>query len=414
MPDNSEIDDPAGWEDITREDLFYAFRKAKTDCFYEHTVLAADRFTAYEAELFSNLNRLCDRIKAGDVDALFAENLGEVAVVAKKLNKTPNRNNRKGLHDFFSDPTKFFERLTRDTTLHPEFRLVGDFPVEMHVLSALWINLVGHRFDARLGPHVYGSRLRRYRMVDNQDTRVAGRYHREALGIFEPYFTPYKTWRNRGLGTMRAELKAGRAIIAISLDLSNYYHRIDPNFIAAPHFQAALGVNLSPWATSFTRTFADSMSNWANRTTELLKTYGCELRDDVPGGLPIGLAAARLAANVLLHQLDQAFMAGLAPIYYGRYVDDMFLVLQDSWSFGSAQDLFHWIQARVPLLQSTKREEMEIRFEPEYSAHSKITLQKSKQRVFFLSGSVGLDLLSNIESEINEVSSERRLMPDPE
>jgi len=45
---------------------------------------------------------------------------------------------------------------------------------------------------------------------------------------------------------------------------------------------------------------------------------------------------------------------------------------------------------------------------------SSISLQDRKQKVFFLAGSVGKDLLENIESEIREVASERRLLPDPE
>ena len=43
-----------------------------------------------------------------------------------------------------------------------------------------------------------------------------------------------------------------------------------------------------------------------------------------------------------------------------------------------------------------------------------LLLQQSKQKAFFLHGHGGLDLLSNIESQIRSVSSERRLMPSPD
>ena len=49
-----------------------------------------------------------------------------------------------------------------------------------------------------------------------------------------------------------------------------------------------------------------------------------------------------------------------------------------------------------------------------HQGKTKLLLQQAKQKIFFLKGIGGLDLLDNIESQIRSVSSERRLMPSPD
>ena len=405
---------PASWSDLELAHLLYAYRKAKVDCFYERSILAAEQFTSYESNLFGNLSRLHTRLRANEIDGLLNENLGQTVVVAKKLSKKQKSESNLDGHDFFSDPERFFQRFRQTHCLTPEFRVVGHFSVEMHLLSALWVNLVGHRFDKRLSSNVFGSRLRRYRPRPGSVSEEKGEFHREALGSFEPYFTPYKTWRAKGLTAIRSELEAERSIVAISLDLANYYHRIDPHFIAQPGFQKAIGVELDSWGKSFTSSIVVALSAWAEKAKDKLKSYGAKPGASETGGLPLGLSTARLMANVLLYQLDDGIVRGLTPIYYGRYVDDMFLVIHDPGDLANARALFKWIHARVPLLRPEKDEQMRVAFKKAYAAESVITLQREKQKVFFLAGSVGLDLLSSIESEIREVSSERRLLPDPQ
>lgn len=39
------------WQDLTLADLFFAFRKAKADCFFERSISIASEFAAYEKDL---------------------------------------------------------------------------------------------------------------------------------------------------------------------------------------------------------------------------------------------------------------------------------------------------------------------------------------------------------------------------
>lgn len=408
------------WQEITLADLFFAFRKAKADCFFERSICIATEFAEYEKDLAQKLTDLLTRLQAGEITEVLAQNLGQTRVVAKKLEAVPKPqkklSEREG-HSFFSDPARAFERLCASHNLTPEFRLIGDFPVEMHVLSALWINLVGHKFDAVLSKSAYGSRLRRYRTEPGAPKGSVGNYHLEAIGSFQPYFGPYKEWRSRGLNAIRSELKADRAVVAISMDLTSYYHRVDPSFIADSRFHTHAGIDLSEWELEFTKAFSACLVKWSQRVAKEMHDLGCSKQEVTVGGLPIGLSISRVVANSLLVGLDREIEQGLTPVYYGRYVDDIFLVLRDPGDLVTADALLAYLAARTscfPREGEVQNGNIFLRLPGEFQAKTKLLLQQRKQKAFFLQGQGGIDLLSNIESQIRSVSSERRLMPSPD
>lgn len=407
------------WPLLQIQDLFYAYRKAKADRFFEHSICIARKFVEYEAQLPERLASLLGRLQAGEVKALLNENLGQPRIAAKKLGLKP-KEGKAGSdgHGFFSDPTRAFGRLCETHTLSPEFRLVGDFPVEMHVLSALWVNLVGHKFDAVLSKAAYGSRLRRYRPEPGAPEGTVGDYHTEAIGSFQPYFGPYKRWRALGLKAIRDELKADRKVIAVSMDLTSYYHQIDPEFIADKRFLASANIELSDWEYDFTAAFAYALKLWSERVVTKLVEMGCDAGKIKVGGLPIGLSISPVVANTLLIGLDRDIEEGLTPVYYGRYVDDLFLVLRDPGNLNDVSQLLKFIAARTTCFpaegKGEKKNDIYLTLPGGFQGETTLMLQQTKQKAFFLQGHGGLDLLDNIETQIRSVSSERRLMPSPE
>jgi hypothetical protein len=408
----------SSWQDLQISDLFYAYRKSKADCYFERSICISREFADYESNLPSHLATLLSQLKDGHIADVLAGNLGRPRLIAKKLATRPKnklKDSPRG-HSFFSDPTRAFTNLCDAYTLTPEFRLVGDFPVAMHVLSALWINLVGHKYDARLSGDAYGSRLRRYRRDSGDPSETVGGYHIDAIGSFQPYFTPYKTWRERGMRSIREELRAERPVIAVSMDLTSYYHTIDPRFIANRYFLDSTGIALSEWEYSFTSDFADALTKWSAMIKEALLGFGCKGKGVRIGGLPIGLSIARVVANALLIELDRDIKQGLAPVYYGRYVDDMFLVLRDPGTISCTQDLMKYISARTQWfpMPSSSNDNIHLSVPRKYKGETTLSLQKTKQKLFLLQGQGGIDLLDNIETQIRSVSSERRLMPSPD
>jgi hypothetical protein len=408
------------WPDLQLNELFYAYRKAKADCFFERALSVSRRFVEFEARLPQNLGALLVRLRSHEIRTVLDENIGEPRISAKKLTAEPKSSAKmapKG-HGFFSEPSHAFRYLCETHTLSPEFRLVGNFSVQMHVLSALWINLVGHKFDGVLGKSAYGSRLRRYRPEPGAPEGAVGDYHTEAVGSFRPYVGPYKEWRKRGLNAIREELIADRPVIGITMDLTSYYHRIDPSFFANKAFLDYAGINLSEGELEFTRAFSEVLVKWSDRAHKRLIEFGCDADKISVGGLPIGLSISPVVANSLLIGLDREIVQQLSPVYYGRYMDDLFLVLRDPETIDSVPKLLEFISSRTDCFPSKGKgknnNEMWLRLPDDYGGNTTLLLQQSKQKVFFLQGQGGLDLLDSIESQIRSVASERRLMPSPD
>lgn len=405
-----------GWHSITIEDLLVAYRKSKADCFFENTFPTAIKFAEYEQDLLANLNDLLNRLKNNAGFESDEDLLGDFRLLPKKLSTDRKKSSENG-HVHFSKPEREVESLFKNYEITPEFRILGDFPVDTHVISALWINMIGHQLDAKLEESCYGARLKRIRNDGIFSGDEDKPFHISSIGSFVPYFQPYQKWRNDGLKAIRDELEKDRDVIAVSLDLKSYYHFVDPLAICSEALLEELDLELTDEEKVFTESISKFLSKWAEGAEDFGKSVGGK-KAKIRGGLVIGLTCSRVISNVLLHRWDKLVLEKLAPIHYGRYVDDMFLVLRDTGTVTNSSDLMNIIKDRMGencISQNVDNDKVwEIRQGLDVQGESKISLQSDKQKLFVLQGRAGLDLLDSIEKEINELSSEHRLMPSPD
>lgn len=394
---------------VTLRQLVVAYRKAKVDLYYSsHASLEA--IAEYEDDLIGNLNALLRKIN-GSSDA-WIKNEGFLGgwTLATKAISWPER--KKVREEFgngliFSDPAEEWEHSkallekTADPHAMPkaEFRVMAQCSLDFHVLSTLWIIKVGQFLDARLTKCAYGNRLRRTRSSNKLNTR--------AMGSFSPYLKPFRDWRDKGISTMHSALEDNKKIVALTADVSSFYHELNPGFLLKKSFlKRVLGVELSLSQEKLHSLFIGALEAWAKRTP-------------LKKGLPVGLPASAVVANMALIELDRLMEQQIAPLYYGRYVDDILLVMENGASFQSTSDVWEWIFARSDgnLTWSDKKEKRQIKFSPKYlrgpSARdtSNIHFSNSKNKVFILSGESGKTLINAIACQIQERASEWRAMP---
>ncbi|MCX2778351.1 hypothetical protein [Microbulbifer thermotolerans] len=406
-----------GWDFLTVEDLLVAYRKAKADCFFENTFPTAIKFAEYEQDLLANLNNLLMLLKSNSGFEGDEKLLGNFRLLPKKLSTDRKADSRENGHAHFSNPERAVESLFKNFDITPEFRIVGDFPVDAHIISALWINMIGHKFDAKLDDSCYGARLKRIRSDELFIEDDEKPFHICSIGSFMPYFQPYQKWRSDGLKAIRDELERDRDVIAASLDLKSYYHFIDPMAISGTALLEALDLELTNEEKAFTNQLARFLRAWSDGAAKFGQSVGGK-KAKISGGLVIGLTCSRVISNALLHRWDKLVLEKLAPIHYGRYVDDMFLVLRDTGTITNSLDLMNMVQARMGencVSQNAKNDNVwEINQGSEIQGETRISLQSNKQKLFVLQGRAGLDFLDSIEKEIYELSSEHRLMPSPD
>lgn len=383
-------------------DLGLAYRKAKVDLYYSSNA-SLDAIADYEETLHDNLSALLVKLQGDDESWVTQpEFIGGWTLVAKSVDMSCWEQYREqhGNGLIYSSPAEEWEHACcllgeGDKPQKPkaEFRVMAQCSLDFHVLSTLWMLKVGHLFDAKLTSCAYGNRLRR-----TQDRKAINTL---SLGTFESYLKPFRDWRDKGIQAMRTALDANKKIVALTADVSSFYHELSPDFMLAPAFVAdVLGLELSGSQAKLHRIFIQALKAWA-AATPLKK------------GLPVGLPASAVVANVALVELDRIVEQQLAPLYYGRYVDDILLVMENGANFRSTAELWEWLFARSSgkLAWVSGHEHKQIGFQPAYLNDSEIRFANAKNKVFMLAGEPGRTLVDAIAHQIHARASEWRAMP---
>lgn len=389
--------------------LYVAYRKAKAEAFYENTHFHALAFTKYEQNLDTNLRRLHSRLVARKLDwHTDLQFIGDYAYLPKSVNCKKWDSVPEG-HFRALDPLRDWMHRFKKTGHRAEatLRLVIRPTVDMHVVSALWIMLVGHLFDAKIDRKTsFGNRLRRTYSAPRDHRVQAPSVNISTPSLFAPYFTAYREWREGGLSAMKNALDEGKSILAITMDIERFYHRVSPKFLLRSSFQDAIGITLTRREKRFTVCLLAAIKTWYETTPDF--------KDRPHGAIPVGLSASKIIGNVLLAEFDRSITEKLSPLYYGRYVDDLFLVLNANEDDNSAQTVTSRIAVNLnPLVKIKINEEGpdSLTLHLSYAKDSKLVFAGPKQKIFFLSSAHGADLVHHIRDQIRQQSSEYRLLP---
>ncbi|MDB4367980.1 RNA-directed DNA polymerase [Mariniblastus sp.] len=390
-------------------ELYIAYRKAKADMFFERSQPVAKVFCDYEDDLEKNLKALAKRIAADDWsnDIGF---IGNMLFIPKSLEPSEkNEDNETTVHLSMSNPDDAWKKFVREEkTVEVSFRPVADFTVDMHVISALWVNKVGEKYDACLSKHALGSRVRRLSGVD-ESGKPNTKYHKDVWQTFKPYFGAYKKWRDDGFQIIEQNLSLGKRLLTVTMDLAAFYHNIDASFLLDDNFLDASGFQrlhgrLSNESKQLTKSLVNAFTTWARLNPEFDETK--------PAGVPVGPASSRIIANCILAEFDRDVVTKLVPLYYARYVDDIFLVIEDTGQFTNHIEIIDFLCERLPQLQRQSKDSNELFISLPYIGKSQLLLQSKKQKFFLLNGEPGQDLLETIKAKLDEVASEWRLLPD--
>jgi len=396
-------------EFIDRSDLYLAYRKAKSEAFFDGLHPNALAFAEFERNLKSNLDELYQRLNhkkpdwPSDIDLI-----GGYLYIPKSVDESKWEDlNRIHLREV--DPVRDWEqRFSRSgKRLEANYRLIIAPTVSYQIISALWILKVGHLFESKLDKRLsYGNRLRRSEPSPFAPDGTNGELNIDSLGLFTPYFSAYQSWRENGLAAMSDSVKKQKAVSAITMDLTGFYHNVSPRFLLRRAFLNVVGVELTGDERRFTNQLIESIDCWYKSTPD------SSVRPE--GALPVGLSASKVISNILLYQLDQEINQNLSPIYYGRYVDDIFLVVENVNNETSGKGILKWLAKSIPCLKVKfkKGEDPELKLDIKSASDSHLYFTANKQKIFNLSSLHGLDLVDQISAQIKVQSSEYRMLPD--
>lgn len=384
---------------ITKNELVLAWRKAKIDLYYS-TNPPLLQMADYEENLIENLENLADRVNGKNKKWITEpEFLGTWTLAPKaisfKKNDTSDADKAANLEEndtilIFADPKDEWQsQLDRGNAPVAEYRLMARCSISFHVLSTLWMLQVGELFDKQLSQNVHGSRLRRNRYDEINPL---------SLGSFKPYLKPFRDWRDGAVKTMSNALSDKKEVIALTADVSSFYHELNADFMLSEEFNKLVGITLSEDQAHLHSLFITALCAWA-KNTPLKK------------GLPVGLPASAVVANAALFQLDQFIEQQVVPLYYGRYVDDILLVMENTSGITSSNVFWEWVINRDGGKNLLKQDSGSISFSPKYLKDCRIAFENSKNKLFVLSGNSGIALINAIKEQINQRASEWRALP---
>tara|TARA_R110002050_G_scaffold276267_2_gene421478 strand:+ start:434 stop:3589 length:3156 start_codon:yes stop_codon:yes gene_type:complete len=183
-------------------------------------------------------------------------------------------------------------------------------PLEFHIISIMWIIRSGYKFDAELLEECKGNRL----LLNKERTNLI-----QNSSLFKPYYSQYQSWRDDSVSVAQELLKNKKNALFINLDIKNYFNSANLDY--AKYFPEDDSVN------NILRALHKIYSFKLISDYEIIDKKIKNLNESFL--LPIGLLSSYVIANHYLNDLDKIIIKKIKPAYYGRYVDDILIVISD-------------------------------------------------------------------------------------
>jgi hypothetical protein len=397
---------------ISLNDLIIAYRKAKVDAFYESGHFTALSFAEYETALLQNLKSLQTKLNAPKFEWMQSKAfVGSFSLLLKSA-----KEERKPSNIFFSDKDKNWGR---DGVTTVDYRIIGQHSVNFHILSSLWIEKVGYNLETVVSNNSYGCRLKRKGQTQgsfvnsyNQDLSP----DMSQLGHFRSYSSDYKNWQKNGILAIKETLKDEQRLIVSTFDLRRFYHRISPDFLLNDLFKGmVLERHYTPEEERITQMLVTAIRFWNDQVIDS-SLIPDNFKANNHCGVPLGLGASKVIANLILAGIDKEIENNIKPVFYGRYVDDFFIVLKDKTSaIKSSDNLWKFFETRLQALHNpANAASADMIYEVPYASTSLLEFARDKEKIFILEGESADILVDKLAKDLEEHSSEWKLLPDAE
>ncbi len=389
--------------EIFDKDLLVAYRKAKVDMFYSG-LPCRNKLVEFEERLEYEIPRIKKLLQTKDREGLKELCVGYL-LIPKKVSFKDDKDGKDIYHDQGFDASVVFSNPGKEHSAERidkcQFRLVSDLPVTFHVIMTWWILKIGERLEKWVSPQSYGNRIRR---------KADGEISELSMGTFTRYLHQYHAWRDNGLKVIRNAVEQEKKnVLAITADFTAFYHTIRPDFLTNPDFYALFEsrVELDDDDREYTELIVWMINQWAS-TTPLER------------GLPVGCSVSAIIANLALLSFDKKIEQEVTPLYYGRYVDDIIIVLENTNHFTESVAIWEWLARRIDGIDASELNNQGNRNNKIYYTDSfvsqkgagTLSFESEKTKAFVIDSDCGGLLINSLERQIKAQSSEWRALPD--
>lgn len=363
------------------DDIQEAYLKLKRNQYYERlNILSRDSFVKFDSQFENDINKLEKKLKTIGSWLTKTEDPNTLPLTVKRLLKNIRINSfvkeiseqyNSDDPNFISDQIELFNYDLKRENFHITL------PVELQIFGVLWLEKIGKSLDKSLSPYSFGNRMIQQ---GEDDITFKGK-------LFKQYQQQYAKWWKGGLSKAKQILREDRQdVILLNFDVKSYYHSIQLELKKLRKKIKFEGL------TTELKTLHCIIENVIVIYNKKLKKYK-RSKNDSHLALPIGFLPAHVIANWYLDKFDKKVIKLLRPSYYGRYVDDIFIVFKST--LPSHNKIRERDKILLELLQNSNIESLshsEYCFLTYFSKYFKISGSTSKKRKFKFKEAKGLEL----------------------
>lgn len=279
--------------------------------------------------------------------------------------------------------------------------------IELHLISILWILEEGYTLHKDYCKDNYAYFLE----LDSESGKVV-----DGLRLFKPYFDQYQRWRDKGIDLAKNILDNDTDVVIVSLDIKEYYYNIIFDFDLIDKLERKIRERLNSNSVLLTPLLFQINEKYAQIFPNKEKSKSV---------LPIGLLSSGILANWYLKDFDSKIKEELSPAYYGRYVDDIQIVLSntkipseyDKTKFNSPLESFlakFFVNRNIfnSNIKERKKEDPEFQISYRYVNNLNIEIQKDKIAVYSFESKESRAVLDMFKKKIEQNSSAFWFLPN--
>lgn len=314
--------------EISKDELIKAYIKLKSHIYYDTNELFQRRklaefetgFNSKEDSINSfiksqrynldeEFDKITELINKNHIDRGFEKYFNQIELIylPKKFNKNDDGEN------FLSN-----QRIQNDYEIE-KITVFADIPIELHLISILWLIKFGYKLDKKLDSSCIGNRL----ILNKSKSGIV-----KGSGLFKPYFGQYQKWRDQSVLEAQQKLQNGSKVAFLNLDLKDFFYSVRLNFDEIEN------LIFEEEGNKTNSNVHNIFKEFHIRFTKLLsdRKYPNKLIENIDANkviLPIGIASSYVIANYYLSDFDNRIKKLIPQVYYSRYVDDILIVIEN-------------------------------------------------------------------------------------
>ncbi|MBD3842332.1 MAG: RNA-directed DNA polymerase [Campylobacterales bacterium] len=368
-------------------DLYSAYKKLKSFVYEDNTLLhlriALAEFENHDFETkLKNLEIALDNFNKCKSSTKISKYISKIQyiVLPKKISENKQVINSQ-------EPIFYSNNLVREkySVEDKDFNVFIDCPIELHIISVLWIMYIGEKLDSELDSQVCG-----YRLARNSDKL----FEQDSYRLFEKYHEKYSYFRDSALSKAIELHKLGLDTTVVNLDIKRFFYYIKFDFESLDEL-AGKYKYLNLIMNSIYRTYQ----------TKLLRDKVLSVKTDRV--LPIGLVSSSIVANYALHEFDTFIQNQIKPENYTRYVDDVLLVFSNK-NIDSMDTLLGYFICKENTLNFKKK----CGFVFFKSNNNQFLLQQNKIKILEFKKDASISLLKKFKKTIESNRSAFNFLPE--